>query len=224
MELLSVVRARALWFVDVYEINPRGINLITTFIPALVLRYGFTKFPDDIASANINNQGGLQFSGGKYLNPDGVDVELSFTIFKDALTAETRSSTKDSESFLEDMLSWATETFNLVYKPRMVWKKGYVSEITVRLEPPLSTFNDRLRQFAARISSLVSTPEETVPYEFSGLLFSPEVLVGLRPSAFQLERVMDVPFSENKYTSQAPLHTDTHLELLNELEQILRAI
>ena len=40
-------------------------------------------------------------------------------------------------------------------------------------------------------------------------------------SPFQFERTPDIPFSERRYYSRAPLQTEDHLSLLNEFEDLL---
>ncbi|MEW6127987.1 MAG: hypothetical protein AB1757_13185 [Acidobacteriota bacterium] len=224
MELVSVVIARAVWFVNARDINPRGLNLWHTFLPTLTEKYKFIQYPKEM-SLDLQREAGDRFVGGTYKNTQGANILINFTSFDDGMVAETRSSTQDSEAFLEEISQWIGE-FGLVFRPEMVRRKGYVSELIVKSEYRLNALNPKLEKFAARLSKLTSgerlssLPSESFTFETSGLVFTADGL-GLKPSPFRFERENDTLFSENKYYSQAPLQTDTHLELLNELEQIL---
>ncbi|MGA9770964.1 MAG: hypothetical protein WBV94_18155 [Blastocatellia bacterium] len=220
MELVSVELARVIWLIDAREINPRGLNLWHAFLPALAEKYKFVDYPREM-NLDHNRDPGDRFFGGSYRNAQGMDVTINFTSFEDGMVAETRSSTRDSEAFLEGIAEWIVKDFSLVFSPEMIRMKGYVSEVIVTSECLLNSLNPKLDKFANRLSSLVYTQTETYIYQPAALSFSCDLAKGLRPSPFRFERKNDVPFSENKYYSQAPLQTDIHLELLNELEQIL---
>ena len=220
MELLSVELARVIWFIDAREINPRGLNLWRAFLPALAEKYKFVEYPKEM-NLDQNRDPGDRFLGGSYRNAQGMDVMINFTSFDDGMVAETRSSTRDSEAFLEELARWIVKDFGLVFSPEMVRMKSYISEVTVTSEHSLGSLNPKLEKFASRLSSLVYSQSESYIYQPAALSFACDLAKGLRPSPFRFERKNDVLFSENKYYSQAPLQTDIHLELLNELEQIL---
>jgi hypothetical protein len=219
MELVSVVDARAIWFINARDMNPRGLNLWRTFLPAFVDKYQFTKYPIEM-NFDPNRELGDKFLGGTYRNAQGLDIMLNFTSYDDGMVADTRSSTQDSEAFLEELSRWIVEDFGLVFRPEMVRRKGYVNELIVKSEYSLNALNPQLGKFAARLSSLTSTPTESFNIETAGITFAADGL-GLRPSPFRFERENDTLFSENRYYSQAPVQTDVHFELLNELERIL---
>lgn len=224
MQLLSVLLARSLWFVDLRDLNPRGRELRYTLFPALADKYQFDRFPYDTDDNQPTDETpGFKFSNGSFLDSQGIEVTINFTIFDDGLVAETRSSTRDCDAFIEDILQWMAKDFGIVYHPGMIRKKGYVSELNVTPAHSLGALNNKLEQLASRLASFVSTVEEPVRFEFAGLFYAPDPVQVLKPSPFRFERRLDVPFSTNRYFTQAPLHTDVHLQLLDELEQILEA-
>jgi hypothetical protein len=223
MELLSVLTARALWFIELRDLNPRGRSFRYTLFPALAEKYNFATYPyDEEGNEPTKEEPGFKFLNGEFHDSNGVEIMVNLTIFDDGLVAETRSSTRDSEAFLEELLQWAVRDFGFVYRPEMIQRKGYVSELNVTPTYSLSGLNPKLEEFAARLTSLVSTATDPVRFEPAGLSFSVDPILASKPAGFRFERRLDVPFSTNRYYTQASVHTDVHLELLDELEQILK--
>jgi len=222
MELLSVGIARCLWFIDTRELNPRGREFQTGLFSALAEKYDFSKAPydEDDKTPNIKESPGYKFIDGTYSNPAGVEIMVNLTIFDDGLLAETRSSTDDSDAFLNEIVQMAVDEFGLVFKPEMILKKGYISELYVSPSRALSDLNRKLNQIAERLTALMSVSDCAAKYELAGVLFNSDP--GLKePGPFRFERKIDTPFSKNKFYSFAPLPTNTHLELLEDLEHIL---
>lgn len=222
MELISVLTARVLWFVDLRDINPRGKALRYTLFPALADKYHFEKYPFDTEDNQPTPESpGYRFTDGEFLNTDGVQVSVNLIIHEDGLVADTRSSTRDSEAFLADVTQWVVKDFGLVFRPSMVHRRGYVSELNVSPSRSLNDLHPGLVHLAARLSSLISTPEYPVRYEPAGITLSADPTLELKPAEFRFERRFDAPFVTNRYYSKAAVHTDVHLELLSELETIL---
>lgn len=222
MEVLSVLTARALWFVELRDVNPRGIALQRTLLPALAERYRFTTYPYDKPDNHPTDDApGFRFREGEFTNSEGVQIIVNLAIHDDGIVADTRSSTKDSEVFLTDLLQWAVKEFGLVFRPDMVHRKGYLSELNVSPSVPLNSLHPGLDKIATRLSSLVSTPDYPVHYEPAGIFWSGDPTLELKPAAFRFERRLDAPFATNRYYTQAPLQTDQHLELLDELEELI---
>lgn len=222
MELQSVSLARCLWFIHTSDINPHGLNLWNTLFPALLETYGFVGFPKKEDRLNPNREPGDKFTGGTFRNSQGLDVAISFTSFDDGFVADTQSTTRDSEDFLLELTGWIVKDFGLRFTTDMIYRRGYVSELFVKSEHEFSGLKPELRAFAERVSELIPAPEMPVEYRLSGMSFSPNNNVAIKPSPFILERAADTLFSENRYYSKAPFHTDVHLELLDELEQMLK--
>jgi hypothetical protein len=221
MELLSVNTAKAIWIISVNDLNPRGRNL-DGLIKWLTSRYQFEKYP---ASSFLEDQSkGFVFSTGSFprgpREDDNIYVDL--TIFNDGLVANTRSSTKDTEDFLSEALTLAAAEFHLVFRPEMIRKKLYLSELEVKLDNSLSAINPKFEELIRKISCL-QDPSNPISFGCSKIFIEPDPSVQIwRPSPFQIERRLNVPISEKRYYSAAPLHTDEHLELLQMLdEQVL---
>jgi hypothetical protein len=222
MQLLSVNTARAIWLIQTRDLNPRGRN-IDKLLEWLKSTYHFEKYPE---SPIPDENKGWVFSTGSF--PRGKDedgreknIYVDLTIFNDGLVATTRSSTKDTEDFLVKALTLAAAEFHLVFSPEMIRKKIYLSELEVRMAKSLNLLNPKLKTFADRISSLQGNVPP-ISYECSTIVFQADPSVQQwRPSQFQLERKLNVPISENRYYSAAPLHTEEHLELLKSFEEFI---
>jgi hypothetical protein len=84
----------------------------------------------------------------------------------------------------------------------------------------LTTINPKLGKIAKALASLVP-PGSSTSYEATSLAFSTDFKDGTPLVSFKFERQINIPFSEHRYYSSAPVHTDDHLELLESLEKML---
>jgi hypothetical protein len=218
MELLNVIRARAIWLIYIQDINPHGRNINTYIIDWLRNKYKFLKCPSSIYERNEG--GALVFSDGEFKSKNGSNVSVDLAIYNDGFIADTRSSTKDTELFIEDALYSLVKDFGLVYKPEMLRKKLYLSELTLRTDRQLNNINPRMQAFVRKIISMIGTDDLGL-MELSSLSFWWDFRSSNGQSHFQFERAAGIPFSERRYYSRAPLHTEDHLSLLNEFEDLL---
>ena len=220
MKILSVVSAKSLWFFDPRELNPRGKSIYPELIDWLREEYDFEEVPK--SQTDANPQGGLEFKRGCFevdaKTNEFINVDL--TLFTDGALADTRSSTKDSDAFLERTLKSVAEVFGLEHDPSLIRKKGHISEVSYRSDRSLSALNPRLEQFCSRLSDLSKRPIQTI-----ALMFGRDPREAMMPAPtlppFSFERLANSPFSENRYYSKAPIDTETHFKLLEEFEEIL---
>jgi hypothetical protein len=215
LQLSAVILARVLGYVEAIDLNPRGTIFFPEFVEELVKRYKFQKFPQTLEE--FDESKGVEFHEGK----TGDKIIQKFVIWNTLLVVETRSSTTDSKQILEEMLVWGVEKFKLYYKPGMLKRFAYVSDLTFYSDAPLLGVTPALRRLSGRTSEVVSEIwQEPVRYD-------PMILtVGHDPSTrkyaiapFTIQRRAEARFSENKYFSEAPLPTDVHLELLEQYEK-----
>jgi hypothetical protein len=221
MKLLSVKLARSIWLVNIMDLNPRGLNFCD-LIASIVNKYKFQKNqtkPEELIGKDIIE---IKFSGGSFRKDTKHNIAVDLTIFNDGLVADTRSSTINSDAFLNDLLNYVSKEFGLTPYMEVLRSKIYVSEVWVQTDKLLNTLNPQLDIFAKRITSLIGGDSRPpINYETSGIIFWTDPVVTNTPTPFRFERVIDRPFAENRYYSAAPLQTDVHLKMLDELESIL---
>ena len=214
MQLSAVHLARIIFFIEVIDLNPRGAAYYPEIVRALVERYGFQKFPQK--AEEFDESKGVTFEQGRV-----SDVTIDkLIIYQNGLQLDTNRDTEHSEEILASALIWATESLKLVYKPEMVRRKAYVSQFSFYSQAPILRTNAALNDIAAKMSKSVSETLEG-NYEFQPTA----ILIGQNPasrgfpvSAFSIERRAQIPFSDNKYFSAAPLPTALHLALVSEYE------
>jgi hypothetical protein len=108
----------------------------------------------------------------------------------------------------------------LVFHPEMVRRKLYVSEMQVRTKRSLKNTSRKWQAFSRRLASLTGSGNDQ-PFELISLSFGSEQASSILIPAFQFERQQNIPFSEHRYFTRAPLQTEDHLKLLDEFEDLL---
>ncbi len=220
MKLLSINLARSIWLGQLIDLNPRGINLDPLLIPLLIKRYKFKKFP--LPGEILDNKKGIKFEEGEFKTKKDESISiLAFTIYSDGFMVDSRSSTKDSEDFLEEILTAAREEFNLTPYEEVVKKKNYLSQMFVSTDKSLTlSLNPKLEKISEYLSRNI-IGFENASFELGGISFWPDQKLPTNPAPFTLERQLGAPFSVKRYFSSAPLTTEKHWDLLNTLENIM---
>jgi hypothetical protein len=213
MKLLSVPLARSLWFLDTAEINPRGTNIFTDLIPALIEAYEFKQFPKE----GEDFKDGMKFGLGTFTNSAENEVQVGLAIYGDGLAADTYSTTKDSDEFLEQVGKLLINV-GYTFDPSMVRRKSYLSQVVVRCERQLSALNPKLEAFAKRIADAGGGK---TTFDCAVLEFWPDQTRSNKPANFSFQNRAGDAFDDDRYWSQAALPTEKHIELLQELEAIL---
>lgn len=219
MKLLSINLARSIWFGQLIDFNPKGRNLYPLLLPLLLSSYKFKKFP--LANEKLDEVKGIKFTEGEFKNKeDETIIILDFTIFQDGFSVDSRSSTKDSDEFLKEVLTRAHDEFNLTHYEQVIRRKIYLSQMFVSTEKTLMSLNPKLREIYKYLSENIVGFENT-EFQLGGISFWPDQKPTTNPAPLTVERQLSMPFSEKRYFSSAPLQTEQHLELLNKLEEIL---
>jgi len=219
MQLSAVFLARVLLFVEAIDLNPRGTAYYPEIVRAVVERYGFQKFPQK--PEEFDEAKGVTFEQGR-----AGDVTIDrMTIYDKGLQLDTTRDTNTSETILEEALGWATQKLGLVYKPKMVRRKGYVSNFTFYSDAPLLQTNSVLNDLSAKVSKVVSDN-----LKFAANFQPSAILIGQDPenqqiptTLFSIERRAQTPYSEKKYFSAAPVPTHIHFGLVEEYEKTVLA-
>lgn len=215
MKLSSITLARTLAYIEAFDLDPKGKAYLPDLVAGLAERYRFAKFPSKPEDFNETN--GITFEDGK----SGNKVIQKFTIYNTLLVLETRSSTADSQQIVDEMLVWGAAKFGLSYSPGAIRHYAYVSGISFYSSASFLTVNPALQTLADRTSeALTEIWQEPIRYEPVGIAVGHDPLVRKYSIAqFTLTRRQEVPFSQNKYYSEAPLPTDLHIQLLEQFER-----
>jgi hypothetical protein len=223
MELLNVNVARSVWLFPISELNPRGKTVMPELLEWLKDNYSFDKGPSSVAELDPTTKA-FVFERGQFQVKEEIFVDVGLKVFNDGLVAETQSSTHDADAFIEDVLTEGAKEFSLVYKPQMIGKKLYYSELYVYSAKSLVGINPKASEFAAKIAS--SVPAKLgMPFEVAAFGFwptqppVPPIVLG----PFRIERKLQTLPTEGKYYSTAPMHTEDHLQLLDEFESVFMA-
>jgi hypothetical protein len=218
MKLSSIHAARAVWLLDIDELNPHGKRLFPDLVPALVKAFEFSTFPETTAQMDPNAATGIAFRNGKFpTGNDGTIVAWDFEIHAAGIAVETRDSTDTSEYILGELARWGIREFGLNFDPAMIRKKVYISQLVIYPDKDITKGLQKLNEFADLLSDtvMIGTLQKR---ELTGLLFKAE---GADRFAFTFERRAGAPFSENKYFSVCDVPTGVHISLLERFENLL---
>jgi hypothetical protein len=221
MKRINVLGAKSIWLFDINDLNPHGKDIVSTLPHLIKSKYSFEKAPASMAAVDPETKG-LKFERGRFQVRESY-ITVSLEIYNDGLVANSWSSTRDTDLFVEDLLMTAAKEVSLPYSPDIIRAKMHTSELTVRLDFPLSNLNHKLAEFAAKISQACGH-SAIPPFETTGVVFGIDLFMSqLKLSEFRIEPRVGFPFSDRRFYSKAPLHTDQHQELLEEFEKLLAA-
>ena len=201
------------------EIQPtRGIP-ISKAVYSIGDRYGFLRVPDPAKPISKLDQEGYQFTDGTFVCRNENFTINEFTVYNDGISISS-CNTDTSESFFEDLMSWAREELEFrpfVHEPMKIYR----SNITVKFDQPLSQIIKEFDKFSNALSTALEMHTEfSMPVDLIriGMGVDQSKFGNLSPTPFSLERRIGVSFDEEWYFSEAPFPSTTHIKLLEELE------
>jgi hypothetical protein len=214
MELAAVLSASAMAWVESNDLNPRGKVFYPDLVKAIVARYNFQKFPEKLE--DFDESKGVTFTSGRL----GDSVIEQVVIYTYGIVLNTRLSTQESKRLLEDALQWGCTELGLVYKPSMVRRWQYSSQITFHSKVPLMGAHSAFQRLAESVTkSVAEATGENLKYELASFFIAYDQLTRKHPLGnFSIQRRDNTPFSDNKYFSDAPLPTDDHIKFLEQFE------
>jgi|ERR1017187_989292 hypothetical protein len=217
MELTSILLARAMAWVEPIDLNPRGAVFYPELTKALVARYNFQRFPQKLE--DFDESKGVTFGVGRL----GDTVIEQLVIYTYGIVLDTRVSTQESRRLLEEAFDWGRKELGFVYKPEMVKRWQYASQVTFRSTAPMTGASSAVGKLAAAVAkSVADVTGENLRFDLAILGVDYDQLTRKHPlGRFSIQRRENTPFSENKYFSDAPLPTDIHIRLLEQFEKDL---
>jgi hypothetical protein len=219
MEISAVLPARVLLFVESFDLNPRGKAFYPEIVQGIVEKCGFLKFPQKLE--DFDETKGVEFVAGRWGH---VTIE-TMKIYNNGLLLDTRVSTAESERVLREAVSWAASQFGLTYNPKMISRKGYLSNLTFYSEAPILIGCTPLSKLAARAGeAMTEINGDKTPWQPIILTLQSDSVPRKPTNAtLTIQRRGDIAFSENKYYSESPFPTDVHIGLLEQFEKDVSA-
>lgn len=215
MKISAILLSRVLAFIDTAELRPTGGLHAPEFVEEVAKQFQFQKFPQTLEEFNV--QKGMEFLTGRV----GKRAIGKLVIWPNVLVIEGRSNTTECKEMLNEILHWAVMKFDLNFSSEMITRYAFVSDLSFTSEASLLTFDPLLAKIADRVSaSLSELWHEPLHYELFDFKIGHDPLSrkwGVAP--FQIARLAEHKFTENKYFSEAPLPTDLHIELLEQYEK-----
>lgn len=219
MKLSSILVARAIYFLDSADLNPKGRLYTPDIAREVVERYAFKTFPK--SPEEWDESKGVTFESGK----SGEHVIEKVVLYNWGITLDTRTDTSVSELLLTDALSWLMAKQNIEFDTSIITRRSYLSQVSFHSDIQLFSLHPVLEFLAQAITKSV-TEDLRLPskFEASGVLLALDPAEQRVPlPRFTIERRERSAFSDGKYFSSAPLKTRTHIELLNYLEKTLES-
>lgn len=215
MELVAILKARALAMIELDAMNQGGMLRLADLVPPLVERYDFKVYPTKPEDFDPSKNG-VKFQQGKYGN---LLVE-SLTVYDGALVVDTLATTDESRHILVNVLEWGRDAFGLTYDEKQIRRWGYISNLVFKTDFPL------LRHLSGPLHRLAEKTSFFTEKVFDGLVYEPtQVWVGHDPqvrkngiASFLITHRVNTALSENIFFSEAPLPTNLHIKVLEELE------
>ncbi len=162
---------------------------------------------------------GAEFKHGRVRRTDGrVVIVHQLTLFNDGVVVDTTTSTDDSDLILDDLAHWAKSEIRdlTLLRPRL-----YVSQLEIQAAFAVENYAPAFGSLGQRISTfLTDYGSDISPYQVSAVTLNFDQIgkVPPHPGFFQIERRLNAPFKDNMWFAQAPLKTNDHIALLDDLE------
>ena len=211
MDLLNVAVARSIWNFDLAELNNKGRRLYPDVIELIRDHY---DFEDELDNVKLEDR--FTLLNGQYQAKHAL-ISVSLRFFSDGISAETTSTTDDSDAFLSDVLGWLQAELGMNYHPGIIKTRGYHSELVVKSDLALGSVCEKLQRFAEHLSAL-SVFGKAESQELASVYFGASEKT---MAAFTFERKAGAPFGEHKFYSRAPFSTAEHLKLLRKFETMM---
>jgi hypothetical protein len=181
-------------------------------------RFGFLGLPKSLEEMDGNK--GIKFMHGNF---NGITIDL-LEVFNDGLVVHTKTNTNQADRFIDGLIDTVKKELNFVPQEIPHRSRMYISELEVSLDKDIAGAFKNFSKVAELITASISElADETPSMQGTGLVFNYDVTKSphIKPVRFTLERRAESAFDTNLYFSSAPLPTDAHLSVLQEIERAL---
>ena len=204
--LVSLFRLEA--FAPIGGLNERQV------IGAIAQRYNFGTSPN-VSSREELERNGLVYESGFLETELGEATVHRLSIHNDGVIVRTNK-TEHAEAFFDDLTNWLVEGYGC----REIRKKSlYSSEIVVEFEKPAKNMVVKFDKLVNIILSSLNENREVSAAAFNGLTIEFESKSASMPK-FIIERREGTSLEDECYFCSAPLTTERHLQVLEDMERL----
>lgn len=203
-----------------FTFDPQGIYYPAA-MAGFIGRYKFIGYPSlDQFLTSTNSGSGVELKHGVF---EDTAIE-SFQIYRDGVVISARANTSLHDRFLEDVKNWIVEDLKgsviQNHAQNRMYESCFIFEPAKDLFKHLSNFQKVQTKLVDMVRRNSNLKAEFQPFSFS---FGADhnLIPGIRPSAFQIERWASADFSMNKFFSRAPVQTDQHVQLIELMEGLV---
>lgn len=214
MRVTAIKLARAIALFDIDELSPAGQVSLSKIAPSVVAKFGFQKSPS--LGDQIEENKGVEFFDGQW---DGLPV-TRFAVFNDGIIVDTRASTTESFRVLIEALEWAKDEHGIGFSQNLIRRRRYLSTFSFESDAPVLTHSLPATRAAQSMTELMkSISGRTRTFEGIRIDIDFDHYSDKEPVAsFTIQRLALEPFEANRYFTQAPLPTDSHISLIQQFE------
>jgi hypothetical protein len=222
MKLIGTESGRVVLLFPIEEMRPlRGLVLAES-VRLIAERYQF-MYPPDLSSWENIEKGPLLFRSGK-LERNGSAIALGeLGIYRDGISVNAMS-TEIAEEIMNDLFDWSKRTLGMRELQRLP-RKSYYSTITVEFEHELGgLFSQYIRivsLFSQSFNEAYNTQHEMALTRLGFSVDPTKVPQSSLVGEFVIERRVNYPYDAQRFFCSAPLPTDGHIRLLQQLENLI---
>lgn len=218
MKIISQDICRVTVLFPLEEIVPlEGINGPEA-IAKIQQRYEFLKTPDPAIGREDAAKNGYKFGTGQISLNGKKSIVVEFAIYTDGIVADAKNS-EIAEKFLDDIILFMQNEFGFrqftTEPTRHFWNQA-----VIEFERPLEGLFPSFDNVSGAISRFLGAG---TLMRFARLDLQGEKgpTPNSAPPKFVLERRAGIPFDRERYYSSAPLRTEDHVAVLEEIERSL---
>jgi hypothetical protein len=214
MKFSAIELSRVLAFVDLNDLTPYGSISLAKIAPRLAEKLEFSSFPKTLEQFDASK--GIVFEDGLW---DDIPIQ-QMTIYNNGIMMDTRKGTDVSLRIVKEIFDWAVIEFGLVVPEYGLQKTRFLNRFTFFSEALLSLGGSPINRMAESLSQHVaeitgqSRRYETIRIDLD--FDRSEQQVPIAPLTIQ--RRITSSFDLNKFYTEAPLPTDVHIALIEQLE------
>jgi hypothetical protein len=223
MKIVAYELCRVMMLFPLEEVVPLGGVNDPDVIEKVQERYHFKVGPDLKSEEVAKN--GYKFESGYFQFNSATVRIIDFALYRDGIVINGIK-TDGMEAFLEDVITYMQKTFlfrDFNTKPR----RYFQSQIVVEFERSPEKLIRSIEEITSAISRRLKPIYETeVPMNLARIDFDIDK-IGMAPQIaaavqrFIIERRLGIAFDKERYFCAAPMRTEDHVAVLEEIEGLI---